>query len=328
MFDIVSIGDSVIDAFMFIHEAEVLCDVNKENCKFCVNYADKVPVDKFALCSAGNANNNAVGSARLGLNTAIYTEIGNDAFGKMIVDNFRQEHVSLDFVNLNKNGATNLHSVISFQGERTIFVYHEPRDYNLPKFESAPKWIYYTSVSKGYESLQEQLVNYLKEKSSAKLAFNPATFHLRGGLDSLRGILSVTEILFVNKEEAKKLLGIEASQEIKFQNLHKEISKLGPKMTVITDGPKGSTVYNGNNYFQLGLYDVPIVDRTGVGDAFATAFIAALSFEKGIDEALKWGTINSAGVIQKVGPQEGLQTKEQIEFTLNSNPKFTEVSLL
>src|SRR3989344_4596495 len=107
MYDLISIGDSAVDAFMFINEAQVLCDIDKKECKFCISYADKIPVDKFALCSAGNANNNAVGSARLGLKTAIYTEIGDDAFGKIVVDGFRDNSVSSDYVNLNKNSATN-----------------------------------------------------------------------------------------------------------------------------------------------------------------------------------------------------------------------------
>lgn len=328
MYDIIAIGDSVVDAFMFIDDFEIKCNLNKEDCKLCVNYGDKVPVKKFALCSAGNANNNAVGSARLGLKTAIYTEIGEDNNGKMIVDNFRKEEVALDFVNLNKGQATNLHAVISYQGERTIFVYHEPRSYKLPNFDAPPRWIYYTSLSQGFENFQKELTSYLKKNPTIKLAFNPATYHLKAGLEVLKEILTVTEILFVNKEEAKRLLKIDAEKEVKIKELHQMLFNLGPKITVITDGPKGSTVYDGFKYYELGLYDVPILERTGVGDSFATAFIAAFFYEKGINEALKWGTINSSGVIQKIGPQEGLMTKKEIEFILNSNPKFTEVSLL
>ena len=328
MFDIISIGDCVVDAFMFINDFEIRCDVDKENCKLCVNYADKVPVEKFKLCSAGNANNNAVGSARLGLKTAIYTEIGEDNNGKMIVDSLRKEGISLDFVNLNKGANTNLHSVISYQGERTIFVYHEKRDYKLPKFEEAPKWIYYTSLAEGFEPFQEELVGYLAANPSVKLGFNPATFHLKAGLEVLRNIIKLTEVIFVNKEEAKRLLGIDEKKHMSFEDLHKEIAKLGVKISVITDGPKGSTVYDSKAFYQLGLYDVPIVERTGVGDSFATAFIAALFYGKGIEEALKWGTVESSGVIQKIGPQEGLMTKAELDAILAKNPTYTEVSLL
>ncbi|OGC50783.1 hypothetical protein A2716_01975 [candidate division WWE3 bacterium RIFCSPHIGHO2_01_FULL_40_23] len=328
MFDIISIGDCVVDAFMFINDFEIRCNLNKEDCKLCVSYGDKVPVEKFALCSAGNANNNAVGSARLGLKTAIYTEIGDDNNGKMIVDNFRKENVSLHYVNLNKHQSTNLHAVISYQGERTIFVYHEPRNYKLPAIDTVPKWIYYTSLSQAFEKFQSELVEYLKKNPSIKIAFNPATFHLKAGLEELREMLSLTEIVFMNREETMKLLKIDPSEKTSMKTLLEEAHKLGPKISVITDGPKGSAVYDGESFCELGLFDVPIVDRTGVGDSFATAFVAALFYEKGIEEAMKWGTINSSGVIQKIGPQEGLMTKGEIEFILNSNPKFTPSNLL
>ncbi len=328
MYDIISMGDSVIDAFTVISEAEVLCHLSEQDCRLCLSYSDKVPVDKFKLTTAGNALNNAVGSARLGLKTALYTEIGNDMFGKMIVDKMMQEKISTDYVNLNKGAATNLHTVLSYKVERTILVYHEPRSYKLPQFEEAPKWIYYTSLSKGFEKVQEELVNYLYANPEVKLAFNPATFHLRAGLDALREIIKRTEVIFINREEAKRLLNIDLKEPTPIKELLSKIHELGVKTIIITDGPKGCTVYDGKDYGQLGLYDVPIVERTGVGDAFATGFIAAQVYGKNLEECLKWGTINSAGVIQEIGPQDGLQTKDQIEKVLASNPVFTPVNLL
>lgn len=328
MYDLISIGDSVIDAFTVISEAEVLCQLDNQDCRLCLSYSDKIPVEKFKLTTAGNAMNNAVGSSRLGLKTALYTEIGNDMFGKMIVDKMMQEKISTDYVNLNKGSETNLHTVISYKVERTILVYHTPRNYKLPAFENPPKWIYYTSVSKGFESLQNELLAYLNANPSVKMAFNPATYHLRAGLDALREVIKRTEVLFINREEAKRLLSIDLKQNTPMKELLSKVHELGPKVVVITDGPKGSTAFNGSEFFQLGLYDVPIVERTGVGDAFATGFVAAQIYEKSLEDSLKWGTLNSAGVIQEIGPQDGLQTKGQVEKIMNANPQFLPVDLL
>ena len=111
------------------------------------------------------------------------------------------------------------------------------------------------------------------------------------------------------------------------QELHKKINALGPKISVITDGPNGSMAYDGKDFYELGLYETPIVDRTGVGDSFATAFICALFHDKSVEEAMKWGTINAGGVISKIGPQEGLMKKEEIEKILQANPNFTKPNL-
>ena len=76
-FDLISIGDATIDDFFFIHDANVNCKVDANICQICINYGDKLPVDKFVSLVAGNAANNAVGSSRLGLKTAFYVVLGN-----------------------------------------------------------------------------------------------------------------------------------------------------------------------------------------------------------------------------------------------------------
>ena len=55
MFDLIAVGDATIDNFVQIHDAEVRCDLNKANCRLCVEYGDKIPVDKLSHQVAGNA---------------------------------------------------------------------------------------------------------------------------------------------------------------------------------------------------------------------------------------------------------------------------------
>ena len=50
--------------------------------------------------------------------------------------------------------------------------------------------------------------------------------------------------------------------------------------------------------------------------------MTALAYGKEIGEAMKWGTISSAGVVQKVGPQNGLVQLSLMERALQGNPKF------
>ena len=62
------------------------------------------------------------------------------------------------------------------------------------------------------------------------------------------------------------------------------------------------------------------VDRTGAGDAFASTFTAAIALGKTPDEALAWGPINSMSVVQYVGAQKGLLSREQLEQFLADRP--------
>src|SRR3989344_2598132 len=93
--DLISIGDTTIDAFIRLHEASVHCDINKKNCQLCLSFADKIPYETLTLVAAvGNASNVAVGAARLGLRSAAFTAVGGDVFGKQILDVYRTEKVS------------------------------------------------------------------------------------------------------------------------------------------------------------------------------------------------------------------------------------------
>ena len=67
IFDVIAIGDSTIDTFIRIHEATVECDINRRDCKICLAYGAKIPVDKIAHGVAGNAANASVSFAMLRL---------------------------------------------------------------------------------------------------------------------------------------------------------------------------------------------------------------------------------------------------------------------
>src|SRR3990167_8675239 len=146
MFDLISLGDATIDNFVQIHDAEVKCNLDKSGCKLCIEYGDKISVDKLTHLVAGNAANNAVGGSRLKLKTAIYVNVGSDASGKQISEKLKEEGVSTRYVTVNQGMESNLSTVINFQSERTILVYHQKWIYKLPDLDNT-RWVYFTSVS-------------------------------------------------------------------------------------------------------------------------------------------------------------------------------------
>ncbi len=325
MLDVVSIGDCTIDYFLQVSDASVLCDIDKANCKFCVNYADKIAVESFAESVAGNAANNAVASTRLGLPTVIYTSVAGDDRGKKIFNKFKKERVGTSLVKKFPKMESNFSAVINFRGERTIFVYHQPFPYKLPKLPRRSKWVYYTSMGKGFEEIHGDLLKHVK-RSGAKLAFNPGTHQRKGDFKKIQEVIANTNTFFFNKEEAAELLN--KPHNTPFKTLLRGIKELGPEIVVITDGPNGSTCYDGDNFYEIGIYNVPIVERTGVGDAYASAFIAAEINGRDLFTRMKWGTVNAAGVVQKIGPQDGLLYKKELERIMNAKPVFTKASLL
>ncbi|MBI4175091.1 hypothetical protein HY523_00565, partial [Candidatus Berkelbacteria bacterium] len=89
---------------------------------------------------------------------------------------------------------------------------------------------------------------------------------------------------------------------------------LGPKIAVVTDGTQGSyAAIDGKAWFLGVRPDIPRKESTGAGDAFATGFSVARMLGHEVPEAMRWGTFNAEGVIQYVGPQAGLLTREAME---------------
>ncbi len=309
MYDIVSVGDATLDVFLDLNEASVSCDINTENCQLCLTYADKIPVEKVTkIPGAGNGSNNAVGSSRLGMRAAMVSIIGDDEVGKMIKQNWKNEDVNVKHVVTDKKRGSNYSTVLNFKGERTILVYHEPRTYRFPKDLGKAEWVYYTSLAAGSEKMHSALLSYVK-KYKAKLAFQPGTFQLKLGAEKLKPLIAASEVVFVNKEEAQRIIDGNVKD---MKDLLTYLRAMGCKIAVITDGPNGAYAYDGDKYLHLGIYDTPVVERTGVGDSFATAFVAARHYGHDVAEAMRWGTMNSSSVVQKIGPQEGLLTRAKL----------------
>lgn len=316
-YDIVSIGDTTIDAFIELHEASVHCSVDRSDCVLCFSYADKVPYESLRMLPAGNSTNNAVGSARLGLKNAFVTSVGDDDNGKKIIQELTHEGIDTQFIEVNKGVQTNFHFVLSFQGERTILIKHNQFSYKLPKLDT--QWIYFSSMAAGTEKFHHELARFLDKHKQIKLSFNPGTFQLRMGTHKLKAIYKRCEILCVNRQEAQLVLKLQ-SRSVK--TLLKGLHNLGAKIAVITDGRDGSYASDGSKVWYLDQFEGSHIEATGAGDAYGTAFTAALFYGKSIPEAMAWGTINGGNVVEHIGPHEGLQTKAQIENYLKKHPKF------
>ncbi|MCE9585803.1 carbohydrate kinase family protein [Candidatus Uhrbacteria bacterium] len=321
MYDFIAIGDSTLDVFLQLSEASLSCQINKEQCLLCLEYAEKIPVDTVTqIPGAGNASNAAVGAMRMGLSSAIVSIVGKDDLGREIIQGWKDQRISTKYVTFDTKHGTNYSTVLNFKGERTILVHSEKRNYTLPKLDGA-KWIYYTSLGPGHERMEKQLLVHLKKYPEQQLCFNPGTKQLRRGLDSIKPVIKRADIFIVNKQEAELLLG---DGERPIVNLLMALKHIGAKIVVITDGPNGSHATDGSTIWSLGIYAGPVVERTGAGDSYATAFTCARHLGWSIPDAMRAGTANGWSVVQSIGPQKGLLNTAKMRAVLK---KFAKVKV-
>ena len=309
--DLLSIGDASLDVFITPSESEALCQLNDKDELICFSYGDKIPVKTFDQSVGGNAANNAVGTKRLGVNSAAVLTLGGDAIGKQILERLKNEGVDTTYVFQQPSTASNYSTIINYLGERTIFTFKVPRIYDFPDKLPQVPWIYLTSMGDSFMPIYQRITEWIKQNPDIKLAFNPGSRQLRTGLSAIREVLKLAYIVYVNRQEAETITGIKDSQN-KEKDLLKSLSSLGPKIPIVTDGGEGSYVFDGARYLKTGILPIDAYERTGAGDSFGSGCIAALIKGKDITEAILWGTVNAASVIGYTGSQQGLLQENEL----------------
>jgi ribokinase len=320
--DVLSIGDVVTDAFIKLLDDKAHTYSNEDGKFLAMPFATKVPFDHAEVKEAvGNAANASVSFARLGLNSGLMANVGHDQQGREMIIALHKNKVDTRYVHINPGKVSNYHYVLWYKEERTILIKHEQYDYNWPRIHRAdiPKWVYFSSISKNTLPFHDDLAEWLEDNPDVKLAFQPGTFQMAEGAQRLKKLYKRCAVLVLNREEAVTVGG---GDHKNVHDLFDKLHALGPKLICITDGPKGAYASGPEGRFFMPTYPdpAPPVERTGAGDAFASTFVAALMKGESMQEALRWGPINSMNVVQHVGAQDGLLTETQLENLLKKAP--------
>ncbi len=316
--DFLSIGDIATDAFIRIKDANIHCNVKRDECEICLKFKEKIPYEFVEVVKAvGNSANAAVSASRLGLKTALVSNLGDDENGNECVETLKREGVDASFIKKHSGAKTNYHFVLWYEDDRTILVKHEKYDYKLPDLPS-PKWVYLSSIGSGTEEYHKEIGEYLAKNPESKVAFQPGTFQIKMGRENLAGIYKRANIFFCNFGEAEKIL--DRRGEIK--DLLIGIKELGPEIVVITNGHEGSYLLWEGSFYHMPVYPDknPPLERTGAGDAFSSTFVSALALGKDPLEAITWGPANAMSVVNYIGAQKGLLKRDELMEWLNKAP--------
>jgi sugar/nucleoside kinase (ribokinase family) len=321
--DIISIGDVVIDDFIQLAEDQAWSYVDEHGKKvLAMEFGTKLPFDdREVVYAVGNASNAAVAFTKLGLETGFATNVGDDQYGRDIITTLKHHGVNTHLVRVNPHMNSNYHFVLRHQAERTILIKHKKYPYEWPKLHGVevPRWLYFSSVSEHALPYHDKICDWLDDNPDVKVAFQPGTFQMSVGAERLKRVYEKTEVLILNREEAVTVGG---GNHDDVHDLINKLHELGPKVVVVTDGPDGAYVSDGENRLKMPMYpDVAEpVDRTGAGDAFASTFVAELARGNNLEGAVQKAPINSMYVCQKVGAQAGLLSESQIDDYLKKSP--------
>ncbi len=318
MFNLLAIGDPIIDTHVRIDDSNSGCQlIPHGKMKLCFDYGSKIPIRTSFQSLGGNAANVSVGATKLGLESAILSTVGDDTNGKMAIRELAKYGVDTSYLSTDKKSHTRYSVVLNYKEERTILSYSDHKNYFWPKPEPETAWIYYTGLSEGFESLHEDLMDYLERHPTVRLAFNPGSGLLKFGRAYLPEIISRADLLIVNLEEAESITGETIEKEKTYSALINQLLKMGAKEVALTDAEKGAWAGNKDELWHLKSFPVTVVSKTGAGDAFSAGYLSARYYEHDLKHALAWGVANSTAVIQKEDPHSGLLDRKGVELLLN-----------
>lgn len=311
--DVVTFGSSTGDVFLKLNRSNYSVVRGKEfgsNKDLCFSMGGKFLVDDTFLFSGGGGTNTACTFANQGFKTAYVGLVGEDSMGDLVLEELKAHKVSTVFLRSDKKRKTALSVVLSGSNERTILIYKgachflEKRDIPFAKLKKS-KWFYVAPLYGETADLLSDIVRFARE-NKIFLAFNPSSQHVKSG--DLRPMLTHVDALILNNREAKLLINSSTNKELE---IIKELRYICPGIIVMTKGSGGAIVCDGPNVFKLETTDIMVVEKTGAGDAFGSAFISGLLRKNDIEYAIRLAIANAESCIQKIGAKNGLLKKGQ-----------------
>jgi ribokinase len=315
-FNVITIGSALLDIYLKSKEFKKISSGDFQGgVALCETYGGKSEVDDVVLTTGGGGTNTAVSFSKKDLNTAIICEMGTDSIAATIKRELELAKVNLSFIIEEADEKTGLSSImVAPDGDRAVAVFRgaskmiTKSDIKWDKLDT--DWLYITSVGGQLELLEALFDHAIKKR--IKVAWNPGKTEIVGlkqSQDLYHLLLSKTEVLILNRQEAENLTDIKFSDDSIWRSDH---CLVGPRITLITDGSNGGKCcFEGKCSFWQADED-KVVEKTGAGDAFGSGFVSALIHNQNIATAIDWGNRQAGSVVRYMGPKQGLLTLAKI----------------
>jgi hypothetical protein len=263
----------------------------------------KNQLDGVIFSTGGGATNASVTFARQGFHSMYMGKIGHDIAGKAILDDLHSNGVDTSLVGYSKDMGSGYSAVLlAPNGERTIMSYRgASAHYDLQESDFhnlEADWFYVTSLDGNFEVLDE--VFAFASKKGIKIAMNPGAKEL-ADKTNLRRLIPQTTLLSMNKDEMQQIYEGKTMEELV------RAAKKDVPYVIVTDGPHGAVAADMHHIISAGMYeDVPVVDRTGAGDAFSSGFTAMIAANESLEKAVTLASANSTSVVGSIGAKVGI----------------------
>lgn len=285
--------------------------------------SDKLPLPgetvlggEFIMGPGGKGANQAVAIKRLGGNVEFVCKVGRDVFGKNTLSLYQSEGFSTEHVILSDKPSGVAMIAVDSNSENSIIVAPGANNDITPQdIESVAGLI----ESSDYLLMQLETpvetvmaASRIAHENHVKVILNPAPATALP--DS---IYSMLYLIMPNQHEASLMTGIEVTDRESAVRAAEVLHQKGVEKVIITMGAKGAVLYENDESVFIEARRVKAVDTTAAGDTFCGAVCVALSEGHTLSEAAHFGAAASSLTVQKVGAQNSIPLRSELEEILN-----------
>jgi len=281
----------------------------------------------------GVATYTSLAAARLGATVGVVAKVGSD-FKREYLEYLRKGRIDLSGFKMVNGKTTVFENIYDAQGVRTqrapiITEPIEVKDIPAPYFNA--KCFHFGPVfhEVSYEVIKlahrKGIMTSLDPQGYCRKRRPDHVIELREWMDA-EEVLPYIDILKCDETEAERLTGISA-----LSKAAELISRLGPKIVLVTQGGKGSILYYDNKLKKIPTIPAEkVVDTTGAGDSYAAGFIVEYLRTQDPEHSALFAASVASFVVEGVGATT-LPTREMSINRLNkflkrvsaSNPRET-----
>ncbi len=283
----------------------------------------------FKTAPGGKGANQAVQAARLGADVTMVGKVGNDDFGKRLINSCREAGIHTEHILVGENSCSAVGNVILEVGAHKTTA---NRIIVIPgaNMEITPDEIGFLKDSIGrYDLVILQLEIPMEiNELVAEYAYNshvPVMLNPAPSAKLSPALLSRLTYLSPNEHEAADLTGIPIRREGKTANPDDVGATLnallaaGVRNAVITLGNAGVAAADGKDICRLPCVDVvEVKDPTAAGDSFVGAFSAGVCMGMKMEQALTFANFAATLTVSRAGAQPSLPSLEEVVGLLKS----------
>jgi ribokinase len=320
MYDIITVGSSTVDVFAQTKTSELIKIFDKKGETDLLAYptGSKILIERLEFTTGGGATNTAVSFARLGHKVAIISKMGSGTNAEQVKSHLKKDKIDASLIISDKNGRTGFSIILdSLEHDRTILAFKGSNnelkfsEINLKKLST--KWFYFSTMMEESFKTTEKLAVFAQKKG-IKIAFNASSYLAEKGINYCWEILKRSDIFILNKEEAALM-----TKKEKIEDMFASLCKI-VRIAVITDSKRAAYACDGKTIYTIRSNKIKVVETTGAGDAFASAFVSGMIKQGSIEFALQLARADAESVIQHHGAKNKLLTFKQAQSIMKNTP--------